>query len=347
MTDQNASVTVLMSSYNSAHTLSEAVDSILGQTHRDLRLVVYDDASTDGTAELLRRYDDPRLDVRNLSQNRGLTRNLAEGVAECQTPYIARMDADDIAMPERLAEQVAYLEAHSDIDVLGTNVIFFDDCGRQAFGRQPEHHDDIALALFFNFTMMHPTIMMRRTALLDGDFNYDPHFLYSQDFDLWSRMIPSHRFANLQKPLLQLREHPNKISRARRTDQQRFTTEIRARQALRVLPDLSGKDIELFAAAARGEIPGSKYDLASLEDTLLKLIKGNAAHQVYDPDKFAAAAAVLFRDTCRRMLHLGNTAGARYLRSPLRPVAPDESLRPKVSFLALCGLAALGIRQMK
>jgi hypothetical protein len=347
MTDQNASVTVLMSSYNSARTLSEAVDSILGQTHRDLRLVVYDDASTDGTADLLRQYDDPRLDARLLAQNRGLTRNLAEGITESQTPYIARMDADDIAMPERLAEQVAYLEAHSDIDVLGTNVIFFDDFGHQAFGRQPEHHDDIVLALFFNFTMMHPTIMMRRTSLQAGDFNYDPHFRYSQDFDLWSRMIPSQRFANLQKPLLQLREHPNKISRAKRTDQQRFTTEIRARQTRCVLPDAVDRDIEVFVAAARGDILKSKNGIACLEDILLKLIDGNAAREIYDSDKFAAAAAVLFRDTCRRMLHQGNANGARYLRSPLRAFAPAEPLRPQVSFLALCGLAALGVRRKK
>lgn len=336
-------ITVLMSSYNSAPTLRDAVDSILAQTHCDFRLVVYDDASTDGSVDILRSYTDPRLDLRIISENRGLTRNLQEGLAEATTPYIARMDADDIALPERLAEQVAYMDAHPDIDVLGTNVFFFDDSGREILGRQPEHHEDIALSLFFGFTMMHPTIMLRRAALVASGFNYDPHFRYSQDFDLWSRMISDHRFANLQKPLLRLREHPNKISRAKWVEQQRFTTEIRTRQIRRVLPDATEGEIEDFAAAARGDIPSSRPGLDQLEVCLMRLIDGNSARKIYDPGKFEEAAAVLFRTICRSMLHRGNVNGARYLRSPLRARASVEPVRARLTFLALCGLAALGI----
>lgn len=337
-------ITIIMSAYNSSATIGAAVDSLLCQTHENLRLVVYDDASTDGTAELLARYDDPRLDLRLLTENRGLTRNLHEGVAKADTPYIARMDADDIALPDRIARQLAHMQANPDIDVLGTNVIFFDDQGNEVLGRQPEHHDDIAIALFFNFTMMHPTVMMRTSALRKGGWNYDLHFRYSQDFDLWSRMIRTHRFANLQDPLLRLREHPNKISRAKRIDQQRFTSEIRARQILNVLPDATQAEIAIFALAARGDLPQTRDDLLDLEAILLRLIQANTRQSTYPVGKFNAAAADQFHMTCRCLLDQGRHYGTRFLRSPLRPYRTHRSLRSRVGFLARSGMAYLGLR---
>lgn len=338
-----STVTIIMSAYNSGLTLKQAVDSILAQTHHDFRLVVYDDASTDDTADILRGYDDPRVDARYLTANRGLTRNLALGVAEADTPYIARMDADDIAAPDRLAAQVSYLESHPEIDVLGTNVVFFDDEGHESIGIQPEHHCEIALELFFGFTMMHPTIMMRRSALVAGEFNYDPHFRYSQDFDLWSRMVPHHGFANLQRPLLRLREHPRKVSRAHRSEQQLFTTEIRARQIRRVMPRATDLEIEVFSAAARGDLPMDRTELVRLEEILVRLIAANSDRAVYSVVDFEAAAAGFFRRICRSMLHESRTGGAHYLCSSLRAKAPAEPLRTTLSFLALAGLATLGL----
>lgn len=337
-------ITILMSVYNSSTTICTAIESLLSQTHENFRLVVYDDASTDGTAEILARYKDPRLDLRLLSKNRGLTRNLHEGVAMADTPYIARMDADDIALPNRIARQIDYMQSNPEIDVLGTNVIFFDDQGNEFLGRQPEHHDEIALALFFNFTMMHPTVVIRTSALRQGPWNYDPYFHYSQDFDLWSRMIWSHRFANLQEPLLRLREHPNKISRAKRADQQRFTDEIRARQILKILPTATPREIAMFALAARGDLPQTSDDLLELEAILLRLIQANTLQLTYPAEKFNAAAADLFHMTCKLLLDHGRRYGMHFLRSPLRRYRSNRSLRTEAGFLARSGMAFFGVR---
>ena len=196
---------------------------------------------------------------------------------------------------------------------------------------------------FFSASQWHPTIMLRRSALVKGGFNYNPHFRYSQDFDLWSRMIRNHQFANLQIPLLRLREHPAKISRAKRTEQQRFTNEIRARQIRRILPEATEDEIDALASAGRGDLPSGRPELDRLETCLLRLIAGNSECKIYEPQQFTEAAAMLMSNTCRRMLQKGNSAGARYLRSPLRKLCPAQPLRPWLTFLALSGLAALGI----
>lgn len=320
-------VTVVMSAYNSEATIAEAVESILVQTFKDFVFVVYDDASTDGSCAILRRYGDPRLDVRVLAKNRGLSANLAEGVVGAESDYIARMDADDIALPERLAEQVAHLDAHLEIDVLGTNVIFFDDHGHEFLGVQPGDHEAIALTLFFGFTMMHPTIMMRTAALRRSGSNYDPQFTYSQDFDLWSRMLPAHRFANLQRPLLKMREHPRKISRTKRSTQQMFTNEIRARQVSRVLPDATQEELAIFCAATRGDGVGGVRELAHLEKFLCRLIDANRQVSAFPPAGFARAAALLFRSVCRTLLIANDPTGALYWRSPLRRMGPPMTPR--------------------
>ena len=184
---------------------------------------------------------------------------------------------------------------------------------------------------------------MRRSALVSGQFNYDTDFRYSQDFDLWTRMIPTLRFANLQKPLLRLREHPLKVSRAKQTEQQKFTNVIRERQINRLLTKVSDSELNVFAFAARGEFSECGEDLGVLESLLLQLIEANELRRIYPPVKFGSAAGSFFRDACRASLRSGQIGGARYLRSPLRFQAPPQSLRQRVTLLGLLGLALTGI----
>lgn len=336
-----------MSVHNAAGTICDAVDSLLRQTHPSLRIVVYDDASTDATAALLQGYDDPRLDLRLLAENRGLTCNLQEGVERALSvedplpDYIARMDADDIAHPDRLAKQVAFLEANPDIDVLGTSVHFFDETGAEILGRQPEHHDDIAIELFFGFTMLHPTVMLRSEALRAGKWNYDPAFKYSQDFDLWTRMLPHHRFANLPDPLMKLRDRPQRISRVKRNEQQVFSNILRGRQVRRLLSEVEEVDIEVLSKAARGDPLADSAALKALETLLVRLISANKEKKVYSPDAFGRAAADFHRGACLRLLKTGSPAGVHWVQSALRPEATPQRFRTRARFLLLALLAML------
>jgi len=108
-------VTVLMSAYNAERYVAEAVDSVLAQTFPDFEFLIFEDASTDGTREILRRYADPRIRLVENETNLGLTRNLERGMLMARGESVARMDADDISMPERWARQFEYLGVHPEI----------------------------------------------------------------------------------------------------------------------------------------------------------------------------------------------------------------------------------------
>jgi glycosyltransferase involved in cell wall biosynthesis len=149
--------------------LLEAVQSVLAQTELDLELIVVDDGSTDTTRELLAGLTDPR--VRVLTQPpRGLTDALNAGCAEAAAPVIARMDADDVALPDRLERQLAFLDAHPDVALLGGGIVLVDEQGRE-FDREPA---PAAPSLAERNDLVHGTVAMRTAALRDlGGYRLD------------------------------------------------------------------------------------------------------------------------------------------------------------------------------
>jgi glycosyltransferase involved in cell wall biosynthesis len=195
-------VSVLMSVHNGARTVSAAVDSIRAQTFPDWELLLVDDASTDGTAELLTRLDDPRIRVLRNERNRGLAASLNRAFRESRGTLIARMDADDVALPQRFAAQVAFLASHPEVDILGSAAILLDGSGREAgISTRRETHGDIAASICKENPFIHPAVMMRRRVLeeLGG---YDESLRRAQDYDLWLRGVHRFRYHNLQEPLL-------------------------------------------------------------------------------------------------------------------------------------------------
>ena len=313
MTRQTPTVTVLMAVFNGIDFLREAIDSILSQTYRDFEFIVYDDASTDGSREFLESVEDPRLILRANFKNCGLSANLADGIARSQAKYIARMDADDIALPQRLERQVQFLETNPEIGVLGTAVRFFKDDAESSFiATQPARHEDIAIELFFRFTMMHPTIMLRRHILIDAGANYDPEFRYSQDFDLWSRLVSCTRFGNLSEPLLNMRRHTNNVSIAKRPEQQWLSDKVRKRQLKHLGVEPSTAAFEAFCNAARDNPNEDWVSLQALDELVVECVAANDRIHFYDCDQFRRRAGAFFRGTCRTLLIRKKGSGRAY-----------------------------------
>jgi glycosyltransferase involved in cell wall biosynthesis len=308
---------VLLPVYNGAAYIAEAIESILAQTFRDFSLVIYEDGSTDDTLATIKRYDDPRIELRALAANRGRAPNLADGVQRTESDYIARMDADDVASSDRFEKQVAFLDRNPSIDLLGTNVVFFSESG-ETVGIQPECHEDIEIALLFGFTMLHPTVMMRNSALKSGGFNYDPALRDSEDYDLWVRMVRSRRFHNLQEPLLSMREHPAKETVAKRRQYQREGNLVRTRQLAELGLVLAPEDADVFFAAACTEPIAIPDGLMRLERVLDRVMIANRSAHIFDQPRLEAAAASFHRSACRLALMNGYTSGAAYWRSRLR-----------------------------
>lgn len=196
---------VILPVFNAQSTLSSALHSILRQSHRDLRLIVVDDGSTDGSASILRGIRDPRLVVLTNPDNMGLPASLNHAVSFASAPYVARMDADDVAHPERLARQIDFLERRQDVDLVGSGIVGIDDTdGILGLRVYPEDHSEITRHPYRSIPIAHPTWCGRREWFLRNP--YDPRDLKAQDQALLRRALPSSRYGNLVDPLLAYRE---------------------------------------------------------------------------------------------------------------------------------------------
>jgi glycosyltransferase involved in cell wall biosynthesis len=220
----NPAVSVLMPVYNARRYLAEAVESVLAQSFGDFELIALDDGSTDRSASVLHQYAarDPRVRVVS-RENRGLVATLNEMIAMARGDLLARLDADDVAMPERFAVQVAYLRDHPDIICIGTRVRFIDEAGRFLHEGHPAmDHDQIQeLALKGQCPLAHTSVMMRRdpVAAVGG---YRDEMEHAEDTDLWLRLGEVGRIVNLPDALVKYRLHDRSKCEVFMADQARF-----------------------------------------------------------------------------------------------------------------------------
>lgn len=274
-------ISVVMSVYNGQKYLKEAIESVLNQTFPDFEFIIFDDCSTDKSLSIIETYTDKRIKLIKNEINKGLTVNLIEGVKIAQGEFLARMDADDICIPQRLEVQLEFLINNPKISILGSAVTFFEDNGQEFIGIQPLTHEEIVVELLFGFTMLHPSVMMRLANLHLNHLNYNPYFKYSQDFDLWVRASKILKFANLNKSLLKMREHSDKISHTLRPEQKAFSEEIRERLFIELNLNISQKEKELIHNIAIDSCLLESDKLKSLEKILAQIIESNNIRQIY------------------------------------------------------------------
>lgn len=223
-------VSVIMAVYNGERYLREAIDSLLAQTFDDFELIVIDDGSTDGTSALLAAYADPRLKVLTNGTNLGLTRSLNRGLAEASGCYVARQDADDVSMPERLERQVAFMENHSEVVVSGSAVVWMNEAGQLVGIEDEPPQSDAAIhwTLLLHNAFRHSTVIVRREVLVKHALRYDETARYAQDYDLWSRVARQGQTANLRERLVRMRNHPGSVTQTRPVEQQAIADRIAA-----------------------------------------------------------------------------------------------------------------------
>lgn len=207
------SVSVVMSVFNGERFLRDAVESILDQSFCDFEFIIIDDGSTDRSGSMLESYErlDPRIRVYH-QENRGLIESLNRGCRLARGQYIARMDADDIAVRDRLAWQIEFMKRHPEVAVVGGAAEFIDQCGKVLrVAARPLHNAEIQrVILNQSGVMWHPTVLMRKAALAQvGGYR---SVADAEDYDLWLRMAELFELANLPQVLLKYRIHPGQVS---------------------------------------------------------------------------------------------------------------------------------------
>jgi len=208
-------VTVILPCYNAALYVEEAVRSIMYQTYSNLEILLLDDCSTDGTSAILLSLakEDKRIRIIRNEQNLRLVKTLNKGIDEAKGEFIARMDADDISLPERIEKQVEFMLLHPEVDLCGTNYSIIDGKGNkiQDSVTIPLTSKEIAVALLFTCPIGHPTVLFKKETI-QSIGKYDEQMINIEDYELWLRVSSKGLIVNLPESLLKYRWHGENIS---------------------------------------------------------------------------------------------------------------------------------------
>lgn len=273
-------VSVVMPAYNAEVYIRKAIDSILSQTFTDFEFIIIDDGSTDATAEIVQHYKDGRIKFCSNKQNIGVAATLNHGLELSCGEYIARMDADDISLPERFEKQVAYLDEHQDVAVLGTDIELFSDSGILEKRVVSHESDKIKEELFFSCSLAHPSVMMRRNMIADLG-GYDIEYNGMEDYELWIRVAEKHKISALSEILLRYRIHGGQVSKNPSSQFMEKMRRLKKRQASRLSVTATEQEIDLFSAYCTMTLFKSLNNTLALNDFFEKVAEQNAKEVYY------------------------------------------------------------------
>lgn len=247
-------VSVLLPSYNAASHIEEALRSIMEQSYRHLEIIVIDDGSTDDSVDIVRELaqTDSRIRLIRNKENQQLARTLNAGLQAATGKYVARIDADDIALPMRIEKQVAYLEAHPEIGIVGTFIEVFNDRGKRRKSRLPVSDEKIRAYLYTYSPFFHPTVMIRRECLDRHQLRYDPQYRIGQDHAFWVDILKHSKGANLPEILLKYRLGGGSItatSNRDRSERRKILSMIYKKVLASNGIELSSEDHAIYAAS--------------------------------------------------------------------------------------------------
>lgn len=209
-------VSVLMPCYNAEDHLEAAMRSILDQTYRNLEVIAINDCSKDRTSEILHQMatEDSRITVVDNEENLRLIKTLNKGIKLCNGEYIARMDSDDIALPQRIEKEVIFLEENKDHDIVSSLFLAFptDNPSKKDLHLNPLLHRELKAYMLFKSGICHPAAMIRKRIFTELEFEFEMEYLHVEDYALWSKAIHKTKIANIGEPLLLYRVHANQVS---------------------------------------------------------------------------------------------------------------------------------------
>ncbi len=215
-------ISVVLSTYNEEKYIAKSIQSILDQTYPYFEFIIVNDGSTDSTLQIVKSFTDPRIVVID-KPNSGLPDSLNRGIESAKYDWIARMDGDDIATPDRFERQVSYIK--DDSGVIGGQFISINEMGNPISGKvsnKPLTYAKCRYALLFGMSpLAHPTVLVKKELLIKYG-GYDVNFRAAQDVELWSRLVPFVKIINIPEPILFYRQHTNNITNKRKDLQRKL-----------------------------------------------------------------------------------------------------------------------------
>ena len=307
-------VSVIMPVWNCDSFVGEAVQSIVVQDFPDWELIVVDDASTDQTAKKVISINDPRIRLIQNETNRGVGNSLNTALATSRGEYVARMDGDDISAPDRLSQQVLFMEAHPEVGICGGWMQTFGH--RDAVWRYPTDCEQLRCALLFRSELAHPTVMIRRSAFPEWPNLYRP-LEVAEDYDFWARASNYTQMCALPKILVNYRLHESNISKVRQDKIRSANQDIHLLLLHNLAIAATNSELDLHWAIARGDLPTDRQSLSNAEAWLLRLAEANREAQVYKQQPFEYLLFELWFHLSRKFRGRRISKAENFLRSPL------------------------------
>jgi glycosyltransferase involved in cell wall biosynthesis len=304
-------VSVIMPVHNAAPFVGAAIRSVLAQTHRDFELLVVDDASSDGSAKIIAAIDDPRIRFRRspVPLNAAGARNLA--LSDARGEFVAFLDADDLAEPERFRLQIAALHARPNTGVVASLITSIDESGRSrglGFVRHREPEEIGAVLLFQNCLAL-SSVMARRAILKPFVCELAP----AEDYDLWVRLAAETEFCILPDPLTQYRTHPGSVSVREAESMVAAVAAIHRAQLARFEMEMS----PIHALLSQWPLDAGRDQLAAAESWLGRLVEANDRLAIYPRQVFRAVVTRRWFEICLDSWQLGWPVWCVFGNSPL------------------------------
>ncbi|SJN25357.1 Beta-1,3-glucosyltransferase [Sphingobacterium sp. JB170] len=271
-----------MTAYNASRYIEEAIQSLVQQTYTDFELLIVDDGSTDNTHELILSFNDTRIRVIQNDKNEGLiySRNIA--LAEAKGRYLAIIDSDDIALPDRLELQVNEFKRRDSLALLGTPAYHIDQHSKRTkkILEVPSGADIVACKLLFYNTFVHSSVMMKTSIFrsIGGYRNYR----FAQDYDLMIRISHGYEVDNLQTPLVEYRTHDSNISSMHSSEQASYLQSIKFAQ----LDELEIPQKAEYVRMLLHHPSSTVYNIPDYQSFIILLINKNKDLGVYPENTF-------------------------------------------------------------
>lgn len=304
-TNDTPLISVIMPIYNEEEYIADCIKSIQSQTLKSFEFIIIDDCSTDRTVEIIEelkaKTGDERIVLVKGEINKGLTKNLNIALGMAKGKYIARMDGDDIAVPERFEKQVKYLEEHPEIILISCNTNTFGDQSLVSdYAAPPEV---LKCRMLIRPVMGHPGFMFRRELFEKYGIYYDEHFISAQDYDIAARVVKEHKIGVAPEVLVRYRSHKGQVSQAGVGKQFKFADEIRSRLVGELGIKLSEREWDAFHKWVL-EQPGEINYYVANKVLVERILKANITYRLYDQ---TTLKKVLWQQYFRWMLRAGNS----------------------------------------
>lgn len=281
-------VTVIMPVFNREKYLKESIESILNQTFSDFEFLIIDDGSTDNGEKIIKEYEkkDPRIRLLNNTKKKGIVGALNTGIEQAKGDYIARMDSDDISLPERIEKQISFLEKNPEVGACGTWVKVFGKHENMIWN-MPVDFENIKSTMLFSTGVANPTGVIRRRLFSELKFWYDDNLIVAEDYDFWTRIAEATKIANLSEVLFLYRTHDSNIGvTSNNKEKVQCSKKVMLKQIEKMKISPTDEELDIHEKIGNSRIIGGKEFIRRANAWLDKLSEANKKTRRYEEKSF-------------------------------------------------------------